>query len=157
MELSVVETRHECDREAEDGTWEDVGAMTSGTATVTKNTVTRLDIPTGRTYDEFIAAFEAAVPPFDLPRMKDIAASGGTWDDIERAVAENAPNGFVIFGTIDGVRRARSASSHRSGARVGRKSGAPAASAGGRRARGTHGHAASPAFRVRRIAGYNAA
>jgi Domain of unknown function DUF302 len=72
------------------------------TATVTKNTVTRLDIPTGRKYDEFIAAFEAAVPPFDLPRMKDIAAGGGTWDDVERAVAENAPNGFVIFGIIDG-------------------------------------------------------
>lgn len=72
------------------------------TATATKNTVTRLDIPTGRPFDEFIAAFEAAVPPFDLPRMKEIAAGGGTWQDVERAVAENAPNGFVIFGAIDG-------------------------------------------------------
>jgi uncharacterized protein (DUF302 family) len=36
------------------------------------------------------------------PRIKDITADGGTWSDIESAVAENAPNGFVIFGTIDG-------------------------------------------------------
>ncbi|SEO87878.1 DUF302 domain-containing protein [Actinacidiphila rubida] len=72
------------------------------TATATKNTVTRLDIPTGRDFDEFIAAFEAAVPPFDLPRIKEIAAAGGTWDEVERAVAENAPNGFVVFGTVDG-------------------------------------------------------
>ncbi|MFI6352271.1 DUF302 domain-containing protein [Streptomyces sp. NPDC050743] len=70
--------------------------------TVTRNLVTRLDIPTGQEFGNFVSAFEAAVPPFNLPEISKITAGGGTWKDIESAVAENAPNGFVIFGTIDG-------------------------------------------------------
>jgi uncharacterized protein (DUF302 family) len=71
-------------------------------AVATVNTVTRLDIPTGQNFDEFVSAFEAAVPQFDLTRIQQLVEQHGTWEDVERVVAENGPNGFVIFGTIDG-------------------------------------------------------
>ncbi|WP_225100315.1 DUF302 domain-containing protein [Streptomyces sp. CoH27] len=70
--------------------------------TATKNLTTRLDIPTGQKFDDFARAFETAVPPFDLQRIKAISADGGTWEDVRSAVADNAPNGFVVFGAIDG-------------------------------------------------------
>src|ERR1700759_2109829 len=71
-------------------------------STATRNTVTRLDIPTGRAFDEFIAAFETAVPPFDLRRGGQVAEEGGTRGPVQRVVTENAPNALVVFSVIDG-------------------------------------------------------
>jgi hypothetical protein len=41
--------------------------------------MTRLDVSTGMTYDEFRAAFEGAAPPFDIVGV--YLADGGGWDD----------------------------------------------------------------------------
>ncbi|GAA3830931.1 hypothetical protein [Streptomyces chiangmaiensis] len=69
--------------------------------TTIEHTMRRLDIATGQRFDDFIAAFVDAVPDFDVARMRRVAEQNGTWDDVLRAVAENAPNEFVLFGAID--------------------------------------------------------
>jgi len=63
--------------------------------------MTRLDISTGMAYDEFRAAFEGAAPPFDVVGAYRLVADGGGWDDVRAAVVDNAPNGMMIFATID--------------------------------------------------------
>jgi uncharacterized protein (DUF302 family) len=63
--------------------------------------MTRLDISTGMPFDEFRAAFEKAAPAFDVEPVARITADGGSWDDVRAAVADNAPNGLMIYATID--------------------------------------------------------
>jgi uncharacterized protein (DUF302 family) len=66
-----------------------------------QHTMTRLDIGTRTPFEAFVAAFHAAVPDFDRARVAAIVERGGTWADVETAAADNAPHGFVLFGTID--------------------------------------------------------
>jgi hypothetical protein len=54
--------------------------------------MTRVDIPTGMTFDSFCDAFEQAVPAFDSARIRHITETGGTWDEIAAAVAADAPS-----------------------------------------------------------------
>lgn len=74
--------------------------MTSA-ATITQHFVTRLDIPTGMPFDAFCDAFETLAPLFDSALIDRITARGGSWDDVRAAVAANAPNGLMIFASID--------------------------------------------------------
>jgi uncharacterized protein (DUF302 family) len=70
-------------------------------ATTTIHTMTRLDIETAMAFDDFVRAFERAAPVFDAEAVHEIAARGGTWDEVRAVVASNAPNGLMIFTTID--------------------------------------------------------
>jgi uncharacterized protein (DUF302 family) len=70
-------------------------------ATTTVHTMTRLDIQTAIAFDDFRRGFERAAPVFDAAAVHEIAARGGSWDEVRAAVASNAPNGLMIFATID--------------------------------------------------------
>ncbi|MGH9208304.1 MAG: DUF302 domain-containing protein [Acidimicrobiales bacterium] len=63
--------------------------------------MTRVDIATGVVFDEFVAAFEKAAPPFDQAPVERILAEGGNWDDVRAAVTKNAPNELMVYGKID--------------------------------------------------------
>jgi uncharacterized protein (DUF302 family) len=65
------------------------------------HTMNRIDVSTGVDFDEFRAAFEKAAPPVDPAPVKQIAESGGSWDDVKAAVAINAPNDLMVYATID--------------------------------------------------------
>jgi uncharacterized protein (DUF302 family) len=70
-------------------------------ATATVHTMTRLDIATAMPFDEFRDAFELAAPIFDAAAVDEIAARGGSWNEVRAAVASNAPNGLMVFASID--------------------------------------------------------
>jgi uncharacterized protein (DUF302 family) len=65
------------------------------------HTMNRIDVSTGVDFEEFRAAFEKAAPPVDLAPVKQIAESGGSWDDVKAAVAINAPNDLMVYARID--------------------------------------------------------
>ncbi|MER7874477.1 DUF302 domain-containing protein [Streptomyces solisilvae] len=65
------------------------------------HTVTRIDIPTGIAYDDFVAAFEKAAPAFDPGPVERIVETGGSWDDVRAAVAANAPHDMVRYARIN--------------------------------------------------------
>lgn len=67
----------------------------------TEHTSTRIDIVTGLAFDDFVAAFEAAAPPFDPAPVERVRAAGGTWDDVRAAVVRNAPNELMVYARID--------------------------------------------------------
>jgi hypothetical protein len=67
------------------------------------HTMTRIDIATGIPFDRFRSAFEAAAPAFDPAPFHEIARSGGTWRDVEAAVADRAPHGLLVYGVLDGT------------------------------------------------------
>jgi Domain of unknown function DUF302 len=66
-----------------------------------QHAMTRVDIATGVAFDEFVAAFEKAAPPFDRAHVQRIIAAGGSWDDVRAAVAKNAPNELMVYAKID--------------------------------------------------------
>jgi uncharacterized protein (DUF302 family) len=70
-------------------------------ATAAVHTMTRLDIATAMAFNDFREAFEHAAPIFDAAAVHEIAARGGSWDEVRSAVASNAPNGLMIFASID--------------------------------------------------------
>ena len=63
--------------------------------------MTRVDIDTGIRFEEFIAALEKAAPPVDRTTVQRIAATGGGWDEVRAAAAENAPNDLMVYAKID--------------------------------------------------------
>jgi uncharacterized protein (DUF302 family) len=65
--------------------------------------MTRVDIPTGMGFDDFRAAFERAAPPFDPAPTYRIVENGGSWDDVRATADANAPNGLMVYATIDGT------------------------------------------------------
>ena len=65
------------------------------------HSVTRLDVHTGIAFDAFRDDFEKAAPRFEDAGMDDIAARGGSWDDVKAAVAAYAPYDLMIFAVID--------------------------------------------------------
>src|SRR5258705_2285205 len=65
--------------------------------------MTRIDVYTGVSFAEFRAAFETAAPPYDQVRMQRIVDTGGSWDDVQAAVALNAPNELMVYAKIDAV------------------------------------------------------
>jgi hypothetical protein len=67
------------------------------------HSMTRVDVSTGMPFDEFRAAFEKAAPPFDFETTYRIIAQGGSWDDVRAAADANAPNGLIVYWTIDGT------------------------------------------------------
>jgi uncharacterized protein (DUF302 family) len=68
---------------------------------VVPHTMNRIDVATGMPFDEFRAAFEKAAPPFNLASVQEILDRDGTWDDVLAAAAINAPNGLMVYTTID--------------------------------------------------------
>ena len=75
--------------------------MTTTTTTSTTHVVTRLDISTAVPFDAFCDALELAAPRFRHEPVDDIVRRGGSWDDVLAAVAKNAPNGLMIFSSLD--------------------------------------------------------
>ena len=71
--------------------------------TVVPHTMNRIDISTGVEFDEFRAAFEKAAPPFDPATVRQIVDRGGSWDEVLAAAAINAPNGLMVYATIDAL------------------------------------------------------
>jgi hypothetical protein len=67
----------------------------------TTRRVRRFDIDTGRSFSDFRAAYEAAVPHFDRLEAIGVALSNSGWDAIQRLSAVTAINGFVNFFTFD--------------------------------------------------------
>ena len=65
------------------------------------HTMNRIDVSTGVDFEEFRAAFEKAAPPVDPSPVKQIAESGGSWDDVKAAVAIDAPNDLMVYARID--------------------------------------------------------
>ncbi len=65
--------------------------------------MTRVDIATGVPFDHFVAALEQAAPPFDRAAFAQIVESGGDWDDVLSAAADNAPNDLMVYAKIDGT------------------------------------------------------
>ena len=71
--------------------------------------MTRVDIDTGIPFEQFIAALEKAAPPVDLTALERILAeSGGNWDDVLAAAAQNAPNELMVYARIDATGLLRS-------------------------------------------------
>ena len=75
--------------------------MTTADFHAQAHSMTRLDISTGMPFDQFRAAFEKAAPAFDPATTLRILDEGGSWDDVVVAAAANAPNGLMIYATID--------------------------------------------------------
>jgi len=67
------------------------------------HTMTRVDVLTGAGFEDFLAAFETAAPPYDSVRVAQIVESGGAWDDVLAQAAENAPNELMVYAKIDGT------------------------------------------------------
>jgi uncharacterized protein (DUF302 family) len=65
------------------------------------HSMTRVDVFTGVGFDEFLTAFEAAVPAFDPAPVQRIVESGGSWDEVRAKAAENAPNELMVYAKID--------------------------------------------------------
>jgi uncharacterized protein (DUF302 family) len=65
------------------------------------HSMTRVDVFTGVGFDEFLTAFEAAVPAFDPAPVQRIVESGGSWDEVRATAAENAPNELMVYAKID--------------------------------------------------------
>jgi uncharacterized protein (DUF302 family) len=70
---------------------------------VVPHTMNRIDVATGMAFDDFRAAFEKAAPPFNPASVREIVERGGTWDDVVAAAAINAPNGLMVYATIDAL------------------------------------------------------
>ena len=70
---------------------------------VVAHTMNRIDISTGVEFDEFIAAFEEAAPPFDQQAVQQIADRGGSWDEVLAAAAANAPHDLMVYAKIDAL------------------------------------------------------
>jgi uncharacterized protein (DUF302 family) len=70
---------------------------------VVPHTMNRIDVSTGVEFDEFRAAFEKAAPPVDRSAVQQIADRGGSWDEVLAAAAINAPNGLMVYATIDAL------------------------------------------------------
>ena len=71
--------------------------------TANAHSMTRVDVSTGMPFDEFRRAFEKAAPPFDFEATYRVIAQGGSWDDVRAAAAANAPNGLMVYWTIDAM------------------------------------------------------
>jgi uncharacterized protein (DUF302 family) len=78
-------------------------SVESAKATVTSHAMNRIDVYTGVAFDEFIAAFEKAAPPFDPSSVAEIVERGGSWDEVLAAAALNAPNGLMVYAKIDAL------------------------------------------------------
>ena len=70
---------------------------------VVAHTMNRIDISTGVEFDDFIAAFEEAAPPFDQETVQQIADRRGTWDEVLAAAAANAPHDLMVYAKIDAL------------------------------------------------------
>ena len=77
--------------------------MTTAVTTTTAHVATRLDISTSVPFETFCEALELAAPRFQQGPIDDIVGRGGSWDEILAAVAANAPNGLMIFSSLDGT------------------------------------------------------
>jgi Domain of unknown function DUF302 len=81
--------------------------MTSSAKTaefaVVPHAMNRIDVATGVEFDEFIAAFDKAAPPFDPASVADIVERGGSWDEVLAAAAINAPNDLMVYAKIDAL------------------------------------------------------
>jgi uncharacterized protein (DUF302 family) len=67
------------------------------------HTMNRIDVSTGVEFDEFIAAFEKAAPPFDRASVAEIVERGGSWDEVLAAAAINAPNDLMVYAKVDAL------------------------------------------------------
>jgi hypothetical protein len=78
-------------------------ARTIGVATAKTfaRTVHHVTIETGRTFDDFRSAYEAAVPSFDRLEAVGVVLSGAGWDGIRGLSLATAVHGFVNFFTFD--------------------------------------------------------
>jgi hypothetical protein len=77
--------------------------MSNPPPTTADHQMTRIDISTGIAFDDFRRAFEKAAPVFDANAIRELTEKGGTWDDVKRAVAANAPHEMLVYATIDGT------------------------------------------------------
>ncbi|MFJ5272983.1 DUF302 domain-containing protein [Streptomyces sp. NPDC088358] len=68
------------------------------------HTVLRVEIRTGIPYDEFVTALEKAAPAVDSWAYELIEETGGTWDDVRAAMAENAPHHLVRYFRLNATR-----------------------------------------------------
>ncbi len=65
-------------------------------------TVERVDVPSGRTFAETLAAFERAIPAADLPALNQLVASRANPKEIETRVAAMVGDlGFMILGRLE--------------------------------------------------------
>ncbi|OBI47689.1 DUF302 domain-containing protein [Mycobacterium sp. E787] len=71
--------------------------------TAAQHPMNRIDVVTGVEFDEFRTAFERAAPPVDRAAVQRISEGGGGWDDVRAAAAINAPNGLMVYATIDAL------------------------------------------------------
>jgi uncharacterized protein (DUF302 family) len=65
--------------------------------------MTRLAIATAMPFHVFRTRFEEAAPVFDSAAIEDITARGGSWDEVRAAVEANAPNGLMVFSSIESI------------------------------------------------------
>ena len=70
---------------------------------VVAHSMNRVDVSTGVEYDDFIARFERAAPPFDPASVAEIVERGGSWDEVLAAAAINAPNDLMVYAKIDAL------------------------------------------------------
>ncbi|HXA89288.1 MAG TPA: DUF302 domain-containing protein [Mycobacterium sp.] len=70
---------------------------------VVPHAMNRIDVSTGVEFDEFIAAFEKAAPPYDPATVAEIVERGGSWDEVLAAAAINAPNDLMVYAKIDAL------------------------------------------------------
>src|SRR5579871_3368423 len=75
--------------------------MNANAITTVSRPVRRFTIQTGRSFDDFRAEWEAAVPAFSRDDAVKVATSGGDWDAIRALSDATAIHGFVNFFQLD--------------------------------------------------------
>jgi ketosteroid isomerase-like protein len=75
--------------------------QTSASIRSRTRSVRHFDIDTGRSYDEFRAAYESAVPHFDRLEAIGVATSGAGWSAVRGLTKATAQHGLVNFYTFD--------------------------------------------------------
>ncbi|MDG6109500.1 hypothetical protein Daura_09415 [Dactylosporangium aurantiacum] len=67
----------------------------------------RLVVEAGDSFDDTVAAYEAAVPPYPAERIERLAAEGAGWTEVLDLTGDAAPHDFLIYWKIaaDGIMR----------------------------------------------------
>ena len=72
-----------------------------GTIEIVQHPVRRITIQVDASFDEFRTRYERAVPVFQGERFAALVEEHASWQDIQRATAENAPHEFILYWSHD--------------------------------------------------------
>jgi hypothetical protein len=81
-------------------TTDSLALSNSGPAAI-RHEIIRLDIPVQQNYDDFIRAFEKAVPVWSRERATELVERKAPWSEVVADVAALAPHDFLLYWKLD--------------------------------------------------------